>query len=1186
MSTDSPCPTPQELHLFLLGDLDEEAVAAIGRHLAACANCRDALTSMPAEDALIQAVRAQSNNIVLPFQDSAEGLVRRLCHLESSASSAKDTAAGPPTSSDQVDEKYDFLAPAEQPGELGRLASYRVLKVLGSGGMGVVFLAEDLLLHRQVALKTLKSSVAANDVNRKRFLREAQAMAAIEHDHIAPIYQVGEARGVPYFAMQWLKGETLGQRLERESRLPVPEILRIGREIADGLAAAHERGLIHRDVKPSNIWLEADSGRVKLVDFGLARGTTDDVHLTDSGFVVGTPAYMSPEQARGRPVDGRSDLFSLGCVLYRMCAGQVPFQGTDTLGTLAALALDTPKPIRECNPDVSPALADLVTKLLAKNPDERLPDARAVSEALRKLEQRPAPQPLPPVAERTAGTKVLSEPQPRRSYGLALGIALALAATVLGVGYWYGPTRLQVASNGSRPDTGSPPAPSKDPEVLPMLVDWPPEEGPGLEEPPPPSKIGKIGAPLSSALALTSQPAPLAGVMSWTIETRGHRGPVRSVAYSPTGRWLATSGADGTIRLWESANGKLARILVGHNYGVDGVAWAADGRLLASRAYDGTVRLWDPESGKQQHAHSVGSAHALALSPDGKTFATAGADKEIRLWDAGTGKPLRSLDQHGSDIFSLAWSPNGKTLAAGGTDRVIYLWAMDGGPDPTRLQGHKDRIHDLVWSPDSAMLVSVSKDRTLRLWTVASGEARRVYTWEVTNTKSGGVASSSILAWSPDGKNLASVNADGVQIWDPHSERLTPIRTIALNGRALSWAAKGQNLAIVTHNEPEIVSIHSAGNGKRLSSLPGMPMERMRELAWSPDGKRFAMRTDKTIYVWSADSGELIQTVEGPGREIAGLAWSPDGNQLASTSGWGNQLLIYHASTAKLLRTFAGTSRHLGAVAWSPNGKWLAAAAGQPPEVLVWELDANKAEPLHLSGFKAGITGLSWSADGNTLVSSSADGAAGVQLWALPSRKPRVTVRPFNGTTSAAAVSADDKLLAAGGVDGLVRIYDLALGKFRNDLKGQSGRVVGLTWLADNKTAVARGEDTTLRFWDSGSGGLEKTFAGRPGLWNFLPERGLLASGSFSYTVRFREVDSNRPQATLVLLQQGQSAAFLTVSPEGHYRASPSLEPELVYVVKTEHGQDLLTAAEFKERYQWVNDRQRTKLDALPAAAK
>jgi serine/threonine protein kinase len=298
--------------------------------------------------------------------------------------------------------EYPFLAPPQRPDELGRLGPYRILKVLGTGAMGVVFQAEDLHLKRQVALKVMLPSLAASGEYHRRFLREAELAAALDHEHIVAVYQVGEDRGVPYLAMKLLRGETLEDRLRRTGgRLPLAELLRIGREIAEGLTAAHARGLIHRDIKPANIWLETDGDRVKIVDFGLARGTGSDAQLTQAGSVIGTPAYMAPEQANAAEVDHRSDLFSLGAVLYRAGTGELPFGGRDTLSVLNALATRTPPLPHQIVPSLPRGFSRLVMHLLAKDAAQRPQSAREVAEIIEALERGEEPEAaaaLPPEA--------------------------------------------------------------------------------------------------------------------------------------------------------------------------------------------------------------------------------------------------------------------------------------------------------------------------------------------------------------------------------------------------------------------------------------------------------------------------------------------------------------------------------------------------------------------------------------------------------------------------------------------------------------------------------------------------------------------------------------------------------------------------------------------------------------------
>jgi formylglycine-generating enzyme required for sulfatase activity/tRNA A-37 threonylcarbamoyl transferase component Bud32 len=341
----------------------------------------------------------------------------------------------------------DFLAPPQAADELGRLGDYRILKELGAGGMGLVFEAEDTHLKRHVALKVMRPEFAKNDTARQRFLREARATAALEHDHIIPIYQVGTEGDVTFLAMPLLRGETLCDRLAREGWLSPAEALRIGREIAEGLAAAHECGLIHRDIKPANVWLEdrtpkrptgepmaeppMATSRVKILDFGLARPQADDARLTSTGTIWGTPAYMAPEQAAGKKVDHRCDLFSLGSVLYEMTTGQLPFPGADRMTVLWSLAVETPKPVRDLNPAVPPALADLTMRLLAKDPKDRPQTARAVAATLAAVERGQAAPPRP-ARRRRLGWMVA-----------ACGLLLALGAA----GWFYGPVVYRFSTN-------------------------------------------------------------------------------------------------------------------------------------------------------------------------------------------------------------------------------------------------------------------------------------------------------------------------------------------------------------------------------------------------------------------------------------------------------------------------------------------------------------------------------------------------------------------------------------------------------------------------------------------------------------------------------------------------------------------------------------------------------------------
>jgi serine/threonine protein kinase len=292
------------------------------------------------------------------------------------------------------------------------LGGYHLLKILGEGGMGTVYLAYDPLARRQLALKTMRPDIAMRPIARERFIREARSAAGLDHEHIVPIYQVGEDRNIPFIAMPFLQGESLETRLFRDEVLPMPWILKVAREVAEGLVVAHDQGVIHRDIKPANLFLatvsrptnpgnsgklppinellkpdETKSARVKILDFGLARPIESSENFTQPGTLIGTPGYMSPEQIDSLNIDARSDLFSLGCVLYQMATGHGPFEGPTLTSILRSTAEKEPKPIQHYNEKLPDSLCDLIHRMLAKNRDRRPSCAQEVVDTIRIIEE-------------------------------------------------------------------------------------------------------------------------------------------------------------------------------------------------------------------------------------------------------------------------------------------------------------------------------------------------------------------------------------------------------------------------------------------------------------------------------------------------------------------------------------------------------------------------------------------------------------------------------------------------------------------------------------------------------------------------------------------------------------------------------------------------------------------------------
>lgn len=376
------------LDILLHGDEDSSDYRRTAEHVEFCAACRTRLLQLSGDVALEREVRtsllgaAAAAEYPLPQRSNStlsgmSSVVVSVEHIPDGASESDYGVECEPVS-------LDFLAAPGHPEMLGRIGRYEIERMIGSGGMGIVLKGFDTELHRVVAIKVLKPHLAHNGAARRRFAREAKSAAAVVHEHVIPIHDVWSDSDTPFLVMQYVPGQSLQARVDERGPLAVVEVLRIARQAAAGLAAAHAQGVVHRDVKPANILLEESVERVLISDFGLAR-TVDDATLTRTGVVAGTPHYMSPEQASGAPVDQRSDLYSLGSVIYFMCTGRPPFRAEHALAVLNRICHDTHRPLDEVNSDVPAELADIVDCLLSRNPADRFRDAHDVERRLESV---------------------------------------------------------------------------------------------------------------------------------------------------------------------------------------------------------------------------------------------------------------------------------------------------------------------------------------------------------------------------------------------------------------------------------------------------------------------------------------------------------------------------------------------------------------------------------------------------------------------------------------------------------------------------------------------------------------------------------------------------------------------------------------------------------------------------------
>lgn len=731
MKTTTACPSTEELRALLDGSLSEPQQVVDVQHLDHCQCCQVKLEELATGGTNLSQV------------------VERLDRSEPAATSAywqAIRAVGQPagmavTTAPEIatrvrDTSTSFLLPATDPAYLGRLAHFDVMRVLGRGGMGIVLEAFDSRLQRNVAIKVLDPELASDETARSRFCREARAAASVTHENVVAVHQVEKAvdNGLPYLVMQLISGESLEQRLLREKRLPLKEIIRIAVQAAHGLAAAHSQGLIHRDIKPGNILLEPPQDKVKLTDFGLAR-VADDVKLTRTGFVSGTPLYMAPEQAMGESADPRSDLFSFGAILYEMCAGQPPFQGNSALAILKQIAEQKHRPVRELNADTPEWMAEIIDDLLAKKPEDRYQTAADLAEVLdfHWAHIQSSSTELPSVCK---------EELKKRSSRNRIIFAVA-GAVLVAVGLLAGTFLPQFI--GSRGELKS------DAEPVAVL----------------PAKAGSVWSvsfdPKSDTVAMAVEDG---SVRLWDWPTRNvqatfdaHRGVVWSSLFSADGKYLVTAGDDGLLKVWSRSSLETLKTF-DHPNAVRGLAISPDGKLFAGDRKGG-LHLWSLDSSEPLvTAQQPGAVYAVALSPDGKTLATAGSDKivrlwnpdilklklpleghagpvyglsfnhsgdrlasagwdgTIRIWDPAGGKLLRSWEAHGGDIWSVAFSPNGEKLASGGIDGAVRIWDATSGQLLATYLGHKVAVHTIAFNHDGTLLGSGGRDGAARVWRI------------------------------------------------------------------------------------------------------------------------------------------------------------------------------------------------------------------------------------------------------------------------------------------------------------------------------------------------------------------------------------------------------------------------------------------------------------------------------------
>ena len=995
----------------------------------------------------------------------------------------------------------DFLSPPESRMEVGRLGSYRVFRRLGSGGMGIVLEAEDTQLGRTVALKVMQPRLLHNESNRRRFLQEARAVAALEHDHIVPIYQVGEERGIPFLVMPLLKGESLDSRLRRDGQLPIGHAVEIGLQIAMGLAAAHQQGVVHRDIKPANIWMEErafgdsnsthDSIRVKILDFGLARDDRERVPLTEPGVITGTPEFMAPEQALGERADARSDLFSLGCVLYFISSGRLPFVGRNSVSIMLSVLENKPVPLREIVPNAPEKFVALVMRLLQRESNRRFETAQEVVEVLRTIvcEKKR-------LVVRIKGSEPLGDHSKNVDEWKRWGIGGTFAILLLAGLIWLASGlifKVQTAEgtivlemDSSTADGANVYVDNQHTITIRFKEDAEPLEikaGPGKHK----LRVAKGGfklftqefnlmdgqrekmrvhlEPLTEDIGskekgsdlhtqnnvksnvpsemnvetialqgLVPRPGSRAGYRRWQIESKMPRGEIPSLAWEPSGQRIACGSANGYVRLIDVRSSTLQQLIPAHTGTVWSIDWKRNASELVTGGEDGVVRLYNSDGRyiRRLGIH-LGRVTTIKFSPDGEWVASAGLDSIIRLWRT-TGEAGPTLQGHTSQIDAIQWHPSGTKLASSSWDGTMRIWNVDAGAS-TEIRVKGNGILGFAWNPKGDMLATAGLDGSIRLLKI-NGEEHAAMPAHADG------ATAIAIAWSA-GDILASGGHDGiVRLWRNGEE---PLKSVELGSgyiKSLRWSDDGIRLAIVT--ESQIRFLNESGESMGGISNGTAPI---RSVAWNKAGKLASTGDDATVRLWNQDGTQSAISREHT-KEAFSVSWHRSGNQIVS-GGWDQNVQVWNLETEKK-QTLHGHDP----VAWNPVGEEVAWTLGK--DVLV---GTPGQTPQLFRGHTSVVLGIAWNPAGTQLASS--DGTGEIRIWNRDGSAGPV-MRAEGGLVAMKWHPEQSLLATASLTSGNIQLWD-GNGQLRSTWKTHSQGILSLAWSPDGEQILSTSNDQTIR---------------------------------------------------------------------------------------------------------------------------
>jgi WD40 repeat protein len=1075
------CPTPDELLAFHLGTLPVRELDGFVQHFDECPRCCAALEQL---DATADSVLAQ-------LRKPGFG----------------DSPVPPPAPTHRSPDPAP-IAPENWP----RLPGYEVLGVLGQGGMGIVYRARQTSLNRLVALKRFH---AANDQMLGRSRQEGELLARLQHPNIVPVYEVIEHERATYLALELVEGGSLEARLKGKPQAPRPTA-ELVESLARAIHHAHMQGVVHRDLKPANVLLAEDGTlqHPKVTDFGVAKRMYAARGETQPGDVLGTAAYMAPEQAAGQveAVGPTADVYALGVILYEMLTGRVPLQGTSTFDTLLLVQTVDPLAPRRLQPQVPRDLETICLKCLQKDPRKRYASAADLADDLtRYLEGRPI-QARPAAAWERAWKWAKRRPG---MAGLSAAVVLVTAAALALVSWQWlraedkarqaedrrkraeeAEARLALRQGQALCEQGdieqgllwlaraldrasSAGASALDRPARINLAEW------GRRLP----RVARLPQQTSASVLTfdaTGRTLLAAGddgqVHFWDVQTRRETGPplvvprlgtsvvwVGCVAYSPDSRTIATA-SHGAAVLWDATTRRMVGDPMRHPPGmIWGMSFLPGGRL-ATISDDGSARVWDLATrrvvlGPLQHAQRGSGYYTLAVSLVRSTLLTAGQDGQAVLWDLGSGKRYGKALQHDSIVLSACFSNDGQRLLTATRGGTLHSWNLANGR-ATDLPPHCLEVCGLALSPDGQTFATGTALGIVRLWQM---ETLRPFgpIWRSSSRASG-------LAFSPDGRRLAiGTQRDGIRVIDlPPTGEAAPPGRIGRGISSVCYSPDGGRLLAGSRDGSHWLD---AATGKWLGDLQTNGDYVVNCTALSPDGKSGAMGRYEGVppdwrgrtEVWDAEPPRRRWvSPDHPGPVVA-VAYSPDGRMLFSCGGplERDGAALWDVATGRrlrpLMRSLAGV--RIRQAAFHPGGRELLLACDDG-RARVWDVEADVEvladRPLeHTSAVET----CAFDSEGGRVLTGCRDGT--VRLWDVQGRRPLLEPLRHEGQVAAAAFSPDGRTMLTGSLDGTARFWDTDSGQPLGATLLHSDGVLGVAFRSDGRRAASAGKDQAVRQW-------------------------------------------------------------------------------------------------------------------------